>query len=167
MGFSRQEYWSGLPCISPGNIPNAGIQPASLTSPASAGRFFITSATWETHLHVCVCVCVCIKLSMICLLNIFLQFCLYSPIFLTERFTFPTKWSKSKLIIFFSFGRMLTEYKEYIYYLLPSSCSFVETIVTVIYINHIVYSCLWWLWQILVLSSFFYKRQWYLETPLS
>ena len=80
---------------------------------------------------------------MICLLNIFLQFCLDGPIFLTERFTFPTKWSECKLIIIiFSFGQMLTGYKEYIYYLLPSSCSFVETVVTVIYINHIVYSCL-------------------------
>lgn len=60
----------------------------------------------------------------------------------------------SLLFIYFSFGQMLAGYKEYIYYLLPSSCSFVETIVTVIYINHIVYSCLWWLWQTLVLSSF-------------
>ena len=34
MGFSRQEYWSGLPCPSPGNLPNLGIEPASLVSPA-------------------------------------------------------------------------------------------------------------------------------------
>ena len=27
MGFSRQEYWSGLPCPSPGNLPHPGIQP--------------------------------------------------------------------------------------------------------------------------------------------
>ena len=33
MGFSRQEYWSGLPCPSPGDLPNPGIEPASLTSP--------------------------------------------------------------------------------------------------------------------------------------
>ena len=47
MGFSRQEYWSGLPCPSPGeNLPNPGMEPASLTSPALAGRFFTTSATW-------------------------------------------------------------------------------------------------------------------------
>ena len=110
-----------------------------------AGSLSLAPPGKPIYMCVCVCVCVCVciykKLRMICLLNIFLQFCLYSPIFLTERFTFPTKWSKSKLI-FFSFGRMLTEYKEYIYYLLPSSCSFVETVVTVIYINHIVYSCL-------------------------
>ena len=29
MGFSRQEYWSGLPFPSPGDIPNAGIEPES------------------------------------------------------------------------------------------------------------------------------------------
>ena len=48
MGFSRQEYWSGLPCPSPGNLPNPGIEPMSLMSPALAGRFFTPSATWET-----------------------------------------------------------------------------------------------------------------------
>ena len=47
MGFSRQEYWSGLPCPSPGDLPNPEIEPASLLSPALAGRFFTTSATWE------------------------------------------------------------------------------------------------------------------------
>ena len=34
MGFSRQEYWSGLPCRPPGNLPNPGIKPVSLISPA-------------------------------------------------------------------------------------------------------------------------------------
>ena len=33
MGFSRQEYWSGLPFPSPGDLPNPGIEPASLMSP--------------------------------------------------------------------------------------------------------------------------------------
>ena len=47
MGFSRQEYWSGLPCPPPGDLPNPGIEPASLASPALAGRFFITNTTWE------------------------------------------------------------------------------------------------------------------------
>ena len=36
-GFSRQEYWSGLPFPSPGDLPNPGIEPVS---PALAGRFF-------------------------------------------------------------------------------------------------------------------------------
>ena len=47
MGFSRQEYWSGLPCPSPGDLPHPGIEPISLTIPALAGGFFITSTTWE------------------------------------------------------------------------------------------------------------------------
>ena len=43
MGFPRQEYWSGLPCPPAGNLPDSGIEPASLTSPAWASRFFTTS----------------------------------------------------------------------------------------------------------------------------
>ena len=47
MGFSRQEYWSGLLCPPPGDLHNPGFEPASLTSPALAGRFFTTSTTWK------------------------------------------------------------------------------------------------------------------------
>ena len=47
MGFSRQECQGGLPCPSPGNLPNPGIEPASFMSAASPGEFFITSDTWE------------------------------------------------------------------------------------------------------------------------
>jgi len=47
MGFSRQEYWSGLPCPPPGDLPDSGIELVSLLSPALAGRFFNPSATWE------------------------------------------------------------------------------------------------------------------------
>ena len=47
MGFSRQGYWSGLPSPPPGDLPDPGIKPTSPTSPALAGRFFTTSATWE------------------------------------------------------------------------------------------------------------------------
>ena len=50
MGFSRQEYWSGLPFVSPGDLPDPGIKPISLRSPASACRFFTTSAIWEAHI---------------------------------------------------------------------------------------------------------------------
>ena len=45
IGFSRQEYWSGLPYPAPGDLPDPGTELASLMSPALAGRFFITSAT--------------------------------------------------------------------------------------------------------------------------
>ena len=37
MGFSRQEYWSGLPCPPPGDLPDPGIEYTSLMSPALAG----------------------------------------------------------------------------------------------------------------------------------
>ena len=47
MGFSRKEYRSGLLFPSPGDLPDPGIKPTSLISPALAGRFFITSATWQ------------------------------------------------------------------------------------------------------------------------
>ena len=40
MGFSRQEYWKGLPFPTPGDLPDPGIKPASLESPAFAGGFF-------------------------------------------------------------------------------------------------------------------------------
>ena len=55
MGFSRQEYLSGLPCPPPEDLPNREIQPMTLMFPALAGRFFTTSATWEApvikHIH--------------------------------------------------------------------------------------------------------------------
>ena len=50
MEFSRQEYWTRLPFPFPGDLPDPGIKPKSLMSPALAGRFFTTSATWEAQL---------------------------------------------------------------------------------------------------------------------
>ena len=50
MGFSRQEYWSGLLCPPPGYLSDPGIRPASFMSPELAGRFFTTSTTWEAQL---------------------------------------------------------------------------------------------------------------------
>ena len=49
MAFSGQEYWSGLPYPLSGDLPDPGIQPLSLMSPALAGRFFTTSTTWEAR----------------------------------------------------------------------------------------------------------------------
>jgi len=45
IGFSRPEYWSGLPHPPPGDLPNPEIKPASLVSPPLAGRFFTTSTS--------------------------------------------------------------------------------------------------------------------------
>ena len=52
MGFSRQEYWSGLTCPPPGDLPSLGIESTSLMSPALSGRFFTTPATWEAQVLV-------------------------------------------------------------------------------------------------------------------
>ena len=46
MGFPGQEYWSGLPFPSPGDLPNPGIEPKS---PALAGSFFTTEALQEDY----------------------------------------------------------------------------------------------------------------------
>ena len=51
MGFSRQEYWSGLPCPPPGDLPDPGIEPVSLKSAVLAGRFFTTNTTWEALIN--------------------------------------------------------------------------------------------------------------------
>ena len=47
MELSRQEYWSGLPFATPGDLPNPGVSTVSLASPALAGGFLTTRATWE------------------------------------------------------------------------------------------------------------------------
>ena len=49
MGFCSQEYWNRLPCPPPGDLPDPGIKPTSLMSPALADGFFTTSATWEAQ----------------------------------------------------------------------------------------------------------------------
>ena len=51
MEFSRQEYWRGVPFPTPGDLPNPGMEPVSLVSPAKAVRTFTTSATWEAPIE--------------------------------------------------------------------------------------------------------------------
>ena len=55
MGFSRKEYWSGLPCPLPGNLPDPEIEPISLASPVLAGGFFpiVPSAAAAKSLQSC------------------------------------------------------------------------------------------------------------------
>ena len=55
MGFPRQGYWGGLPCPSPGHLPDPEAKPASLTAPVLASGFSTTSATWEAWVFVCCC----------------------------------------------------------------------------------------------------------------
>ena len=64
MGFSRQEYWSGLPCPSPGHFPDPGMEPGL---PELAGRFFTTEPQYKcddlvTDLPVSLPVCQCVYL---------------------------------------------------------------------------------------------------------
>ena len=49
MGFLGQEYWSGLPCLPLGDLPNPNIETMSHMSPTLAGRFFTTSTIWEAQ----------------------------------------------------------------------------------------------------------------------
>ena len=49
MGFPRQEYWSGLPFHSPGDLPNLGVK---LVCPASAGGFFTTEPHGKPFMHI-------------------------------------------------------------------------------------------------------------------
>ena len=51
MGFSRQEYWSGLPFLPVGDLPNPVIEPPSPVSPTLAGRLYHW-ATWEAHIYI-------------------------------------------------------------------------------------------------------------------
>ena len=47
MGLSRQEYWSGLPCPPPGDLPDPRVEPTSLMSPALTGEIFTTGTTGD------------------------------------------------------------------------------------------------------------------------
>ena len=49
LGFPRQEYWSGLPFLLLGDLPNPGTELLSLMSPASAGGFFTINVAWEAR----------------------------------------------------------------------------------------------------------------------
>ena len=52
MEFSRQEYWSGFPFPTPGDLLDPGIKPTSLVYLALAGRSFITSTSGNVHNYV-------------------------------------------------------------------------------------------------------------------
>ena len=63
MGFSRQEYWSGLPFPSPGDLPYPGIEPESPAAPALAGEFFTTEPLGKTLIIITV--------------NVYYAFCMF------------------------------------------------------------------------------------------
>ena len=47
MGFPKQEFWGGLPCPPPGDLPDPGIESTNLASPALTSGLFTISATWK------------------------------------------------------------------------------------------------------------------------
>ena len=63
MGFSRQEYWSGLPFPSPRHLPRPGIEPESLKSPALAGEFF-TPKNLHIYLKMGIAMLLCSQSSL-------------------------------------------------------------------------------------------------------
>ena len=70
MGLSRQEYWSGLPFPPPGDLPNPGVEPMSLTSPAlQAGSLPLAPPVLRSlYMSVGVCgtlPCVCVCLGVV------------------------------------------------------------------------------------------------------
>ena len=55
MGFARQEYWSGLPCPPPRDLPEPGIKNVATSPGLQVGGFFTTSATWEAPFYLISC----------------------------------------------------------------------------------------------------------------
>ena len=55
MGFSRQEYWSGLPWPPPGDLPDSGIEPASPVAPALQAHSLPLSQRGNPHLSLVLC----------------------------------------------------------------------------------------------------------------
>ena len=78
MGFLKQEYWSGLPFYSPGDLPDPGLKPVSFVSPALAGKFFITEPPG------------CLK-DMLSILKCTSQYSLTPPPTLPQRHTQSSK----------------------------------------------------------------------------
>ena len=71
MGFSRQEYWSGLPCPPPGDLPEQGIKPVSHVSSIDRQVFYN-----KCHLGMCVCVCGCVCVCVCVYIYIFICICI-------------------------------------------------------------------------------------------
>ena len=60
MGFSRQEYWSGLPFPSPENLPDPGVEPGFPALKANSLQSELEGSDIRVYVCVCVCVCLCV-----------------------------------------------------------------------------------------------------------
>ena len=67
-GFSRQEYWSGLPCAPAGDLPNPGFKLSYPVSPALLADSLPLNHWGIPYTHICVCVCICLN-AYLCLCN--------------------------------------------------------------------------------------------------
>ena len=74
--FSSKEYWNGLPCPAPGDLPDPRTEPLPLKAPVLAGRFFTVSTTWEARVYIYVYVCVCILFQFMYICMLIAQSCL-------------------------------------------------------------------------------------------
>ena len=63
MGFSRQEYWSGFPCPPPGDLPDTGIKPGSLMSPALADELLPPGKPLDATILMLMFCQICFKLG--------------------------------------------------------------------------------------------------------
>ena len=76
MGFSRQEYWSGLPCPPLGDLPDSGIK--SMSPEASALQVDSLLSNLGNHIHMCVCVCMCVYMSVYTYTYIYIYIYIYA-----------------------------------------------------------------------------------------
>ena len=96
MEFSRREYWSGLPCLSPGDLPNPGIEPVSPVSPALQADSLPLSHPESPLLYVCMYMCVCVFVSL-CVFILYIYIFIYLHIFFyiyiyMPHLLFPYSW---------------------------------------------------------------------------
>ena len=78
--FSRQEYWSGVPFPTSGDLSNPGIKCTSLASPVLIGRFFTTGTTWEAQVQLIY------NISYRCTVQWFTYFKGYTPLLVNIKY---------------------------------------------------------------------------------
>ena len=98
MGFSRQEYWSGLPCPPPGDLPCPGTKPVSPVSPALQVDSLLLSLLGSPILNICVCVCVCAHVcTCMCVFSHFIHVWLFVTLWIVaHRFPLSMGFSRQE-----------------------------------------------------------------------
>ena len=92
MGFSRQEYWNGLPFPSPGNLPDPGIKPGSPALQADSLPFVPSGKTYahkhtHTHIHTHTHTHIFISVSIVHSLSLSLYIYIYTHTYIHELYT--------------------------------------------------------------------------------